>query len=214
MLGSRSRWAAILAESGVVTLAGLIFGLLANALSPRGLPLHSMPIQKAAALPSAPLASTNLQLQPQPLSGSVTSAVDLVSARLKAKGLNPASSNQVYELYGDPRYAQGLVMFVDARQDPEYAEGHIPGAYPFDPYRPDIHFGTVLMAGQNAEQIVVYCNGGDCEDSEHAALLLTQAGVPEPKLLVYSGGFQEWSTNGWPVEVGERRSGQLKQNAQ
>jgi rhodanese-related sulfurtransferase len=214
MLGARSRWAAILGESWVVTVAGLIFALLANFLSPRGLPLRAMPIQKATALPAAALASTDLQLPSQPLSGSVTSAVDLVSARLQAKGLTPAGSNQVYELYGDSRYGQGLVMFVDARQDPEYLEGHIPGAYLFDPYRADIHFGTVLMAGQNAEQIVIYCNGGDCEDSEHAALLLSQAGVPGPKLLVYSGGFEEWSTNGWPVEVGERRSGQLKENAQ
>ena len=44
---------------------------------------------------------------------------------------------------------------------------------------------------QAAEQVVVYCTGGECEDSDTAAILLRDAGVPTAKLFVYGGGFAE-----------------------
>ncbi|HWH72296.1 MAG TPA: rhodanese-like domain-containing protein, partial [Candidatus Sulfotelmatobacter sp.] len=58
--------------------------------------------------------------------------------------------------------------------------------------------------------IVVYCNGGNCEDSELAATMLRDAGIPKDKLLVYGGGMTEWTTNGLPVELGQRKSGNLR----
>jgi rhodanese-related sulfurtransferase len=58
-----------------------------------------------------------------------------------------------------------------------------------------------------AEKIVVYCAGGDCEDSRFAAILLRDAGVAPEKLFVYSGGLHAWTAAGLPVESGERRSG-------
>ena len=63
-----------------------------------------------------------------------------------------------------------------------------------------------LLAGQ----VVDYCTGGDCEDSEFAALTLSNAGVPKKKLFVFGGGMTEWATNGLPVEVGKRKSGNLR----
>ena len=91
-----------------------------------------------------------------------------------------------------------------------YQQGHIPGAYEFDPYRPEKYFGDVLPVCQKAEQIVVYCNGGDCDDSESAALLLRDVGIPNQKLFVYGGGMAEWITNSLPVETGARNSGNLR----
>ena len=71
-------------------------------------------------------------------------------------------------------------------------------------------FGDVLPVCQKAEQIVVYCNGGDCDDSETAALLLRDVGIPNQKLFVYGGGMAEWITNSLPVETGARNSGNLR----
>jgi len=68
----------------------------------------------------------------------------------------------------------------------------------------------VLGACQNAEKVVVYCNGGDCEDSQFAAVTLRDTGVPKEKLFVYPGGMAEWATNGWPIEIGARKSGVLR----
>jgi rhodanese-related sulfurtransferase len=58
---------------------------------------------------------------------------------------------------------------------------------------------------------VVYCNGGECEDSEFAAIMLRDAGVPREMLFVFAGGIVEWKAAGLPVETGPRGSGQLLQ---
>ena len=85
------------------------------------------------------------------------------------------------QLYHDPRYEQDLVVFVDARNDDHYQAGHVPGAHLFDYYRPANYLSNVLQACQIAQEIVVYCNGGDCEDSELAATMLRDLGIRQPK---------------------------------
>jgi rhodanese-related sulfurtransferase len=57
---------------------------------------------------------------------------------------------------------------------------------------------------------VVYCHGGDCDDSESAAILLRDVGIATRKLFIYTGGIPEWTTNGLPVEIGGRNSGNLR----
>ena len=72
---------------------------------------------------------------------------------------------------------------------------------------------TVLPLCLNAQKIVVYCTGGACEDSEFAALMLRDSGVPAENLYVYIGGMAEWTTNALPVEAGPRGSGQVTRPA-
>ncbi len=119
-------------------------------------------------------------------------------------------SNQVEQLFRDPRRESELVIFVDARDASQYEAGHIPGAYLLDPYRPERTLASVVAVCATAEQIVVYCPGGDCEDSELVAGLLVFSGVPESQILIYAGGFEEWIKNGLPVEIGDRGSGRMK----
>ena len=57
---------------------------------------------------------------------------------------------------------------------------------------------------------MVYCTGGNCEDSEFATLTLKEAGVPQERLSIYVGGMTEWVAEGSPVEVGERKSGKMR----
>ena len=55
-----------------------------------------------------------------------------------------------------------------------------------------------------------YCNGGECDDSLQAAVTLRDSiRLPNEKLFVYGGGIAEWATNGFPIELGSRNSGQL-----
>jgi len=56
---------------------------------------------------------------------------------------------------------------------------------------------------------VVYCTGGECEDSEFAALALIGVGIPKERFFVYVGGMSEWAAHGLPFEVGERNSGNI-----
>jgi rhodanese-related sulfurtransferase len=130
--------------------------------------------------------------------------------RLKEQGLQSVDGRQAAELFHDPRFKQGSIAFIDARDEQHYREGHIPGACEFDPYYPEKYFPTVFPVCQAAEQIVIYCNGGDCDDSESAAILLRDVGIANRKLFIYTGGIPEWATNGLPVEIGGRNSGNLR----
>ena len=114
------------------------------------------------------------------------------------------------QLFHDPRREQDGVIFIDARDDEHYRAGHVPGAYHFDRFRPEQYLTNVLQACLVAQQMVFYCNGGDCDDSEHAAIMLRDSiGIPKEKVFVYGGGLTEWITNGLPVELGLRNSGQF-----
>ncbi len=129
---------------------------------------------------------------------------------MKENGLQLMDASRLLRLFHDPRFQKNTIVFIDARDAEHYRQGHIPGAYEFDPYHPEKYFDTVLSVCQKAEQIVVYCNGGDCDDSESAVILLRDMGVPNQKLFVYGGGITEWTTNSLPMEVGARNSGDLR----
>ena len=89
------------------------------------------------------------------------------------------------------------MIFIDARDEEHYRAGHIPGAYLFDRFRPENYLTNVVTVCLTAQQIVFYCNGGDCDDSEHAAIMLRDSmGLPKEKVFVYGGGFNEWSPTG------------------
>jgi rhodanese-related sulfurtransferase len=193
---------AVVLETMLVAALGLAFALAANALSPRGLrlsrnyfPGNHKPI--VAAPPGAHSSSA-------PTTGTSANRLSAVLERLRQQNLQSVTSNEVIELFRDPRYELGVVVFVDARNDQEYQAGHIPRAWQFNHYRAEAYLPTVLPVCLTAEKIVVYCNGGECEDSEFAAVVLRDAGVPRENLFVYVGGISEWMTNGLPVETGAR----------
>jgi len=208
--GCRTELQTIFREGVLVAVIGVAFAFAANALSPRGLVLarNYFPGAGRSPIPAATVAT----LAPVAMATNTNAAspTELLATRLKAKGLQLVVSNQVTQLFRDPRYEQGLVVFVDARDDRHYQEGHVPGAWQFDHYRAENYLGVVLPVCLMAEQVVVYCNGGDCEDSEFAALTLSGAGTTKEKLFVYGGGMTEWIAGGLPVEVGARQSGNLR----
>jgi rhodanese-related sulfurtransferase len=200
----------IFREGLLVALFGVAFAFAANVISPRGLVLRRDYFPGASPSSAPSVTATSLAQSVAVAGTNAPSPSKLLAARLEAKGLQVVVSNQVAQLFRDPRYAQGLVVFVDARDDQHYHAGHIPGAWQFDHYRAENYLASVLPLCQVANQIVVYCNGGDCEDSEFAALTLNGAGIPKEKLFVYGGGMTEWIASGLPVELGVRLSGNLR----
>jgi rhodanese-related sulfurtransferase len=197
----------ILREGCLVAVVGVVLAYAANSVSPRGLKLATDYFPSDRVRTNSTPVSTNI-----PVRLAATNSVEELKKELLAKGMNLADSNQVTQLFHDPKYPIGLVAFVDARNDKEYEAGHVPGAYLLDHYRPDKYLPAVLPACNIAEKIVVYCGGGDCIDSKETAFTLAQA-VPKERLLVYLGGFTEWTSNHLPVEVGERNSGNLRTNS-
>ena len=199
VLRFRSQGPRVLVEALLVALAGAVLAFGANALSPRGLKLTRNYRPEPA--PGRAISGTN----------AVSSPSGPLAAELQARGLTPAGSNLVIRLFHDPRYERERVAFIDARDNEQYEAGHIPGAYLLDYYHPEKYLQAVWQVCTVADQVVVYCNGGDCEDSQLTASLLADAGIPKDKLLVYAGGIAEWATNGLPVEIGVRKSGQFRE---
>jgi rhodanese-related sulfurtransferase len=193
----------VLLEALVVTLSGAIIAFGANAISPRGLKLTRNYFPKQAQ-------STN-QVHKATQGTNASTSAELLAQKVKELGFQLIDTRRMMELFKEPGYEVGQIAFIDAREDGKYEEGHIPGAYEFDYYHPEEHLPTVLPICQIAQQIVIYCNGGDCDDSLLAAVFLRDsAQVPAQKISIYAAGFTGWSTNGVPVELGTRKSGTMR----
>ncbi len=92
-------------------------------------------------------------------------------------------------------YEQG-VIFVDARGDEYFVEGHIPRAWKSGSYM-DLMF-KLDSAQIRSDPIVIYCNDDECGSSETLAFDLYDEGFTQ--LFVFKGGWQEWNDAGYPIE--------------
>ena len=197
----------ILLEAALVAIVGIAFAFAANQVSPRGLRLatnyfptgtNNAVRVATSTIPHGGITDTN---------PTTASPAHPLAAQLKQAGLQLIDGARAEHLFHESHSKQDIA-FIDARDGEHYQAGHIPGAYEFDPYHPEKYFPIVLPVCQAAEQIVVYCDGGDCDDSETAALLLKDVGIPSQKLFVYEGGITEWTNNRLPIETGARNSGE------
>ena len=198
----------VIIESLLIAIVGGILAFGANALSPRGLVLsrNYFPSDRSRPLPNP--ATGGVQAHTSPTTSPAANADPLLE-QVRAEGLRLVDGTQTKTLFSDPRTDQGLVIFIDARSDEHYQEGHIPGAYQLDHFHPERYLASVLPVCQTAEQIIIYCNGGSCDDSLQTAIFLRDAGIPKERLFIYGGGITEWSAKGAPVETGGRKSGVL-----
>jgi rhodanese-related sulfurtransferase len=91
-------------------------------------------------------------------------------------------------------------MFLDARLEADYIEGHIPGAYhlPFEAFfsgRPPI-----LDFMPEDELYIIYCEGGNCDSSHKVGEMLSDYGYT--KVKIFQSGYPAWLDQGWEAEVG------------
>ena len=105
-------------------------------------------------------------------------------------------------LLEDPDTEAGLNVFLDARNDDEFGHGHIRGAVQCDPYNVAQYWDDVEPLVQGAMKIVVYCGGGDCEDSIFMCRELQNQDIPWEAIYLYEGGWNEWTAKGGPAESG------------
>jgi rhodanese-related sulfurtransferase len=100
----------------------------------------------------------------------------------------------------------GAAVFVDAREAPEFAEGHIAGALnvPFDEaVRKPALLEPFKKAGK---PLILYCGGGDCEVSKDLARSMLAEGIR--KVLVFTDGLPAWKAAGYPVGTGAAKAAQ------
>jgi rhodanese-related sulfurtransferase len=98
------------------------------------------------------------------------------------------------------------VLFLDARRTSVYEQGHIPAARTYSVWESDIDdkvrklFDERSDPTAQAQPIVIYCSGGDCEDSHMLAQKLW--GIQFNNVYVYKDGFPDWQQHGAPVHTG------------
>ena len=82
---------------------------------------------------------------------------------------------------------------LDARRTKDYEGGHIAGARSFAVWESDVDSRVTALVGEGRDgaiPVVLYCSGGDCEDSHMLAQKLFGAGFNN--LLVYRDGWPDW----------------------
>jgi rhodanese-related sulfurtransferase len=96
------------------------------------------------------------------------------------------------------------IPFLDARRTQEFEDGHLPGAWSVPVWESGLEGRIIDFEARANPQprapIVLYCNGGDCQDSHLLARRLVELGYRN--LLVYQDGFPDWAAKGRPVAKG------------
>jgi rhodanese-related sulfurtransferase len=100
---------------------------------------------------------------------------------------------------------QSGTLFLDARRTSVYREGHIAGARSVPVWEAGLDDKVKALFGELPDQtvaIVVYCAGGECEDSHELAQKLYLAGFDGVR--VYKDGFPDWERRKLPIGRGDK----------
>ncbi|MBK6407093.1 MAG: rhodanese-like domain-containing protein [Holophagales bacterium] len=121
-------------------------------------------------------------------------------------GRFPVHGQPFVEITGEAAawlHARGA-LFLDARRSKDFAEGHVAGARSFPVWESEVvreRVGELVAQGRDPSlPVVLYCSGGDCEDSHMLAQTLFGAGFEN--LLVYRDGFPDWVKRGGAARTG------------
>lgn len=98
-------------------------------------------------------------------------------------------------------FRRQAALFVDARPQSQYAEGHIQGALSLPWQEADRYFMELAEQLEGVEMIVTYCDGESCDLSHELALFLIEMGFENVRVLV--NGWTVWQQAGLPVAEGD-----------
>ena len=187
-------------------LAGIaaLLALLSNALAG---PQRRLPwvgdYPNARVVPSPAAAPAPALTTPAPATSAIPATISGTS--FEKKSYPPHPDKPWVEIGGDEAaelHRQG-VPFLDARRTSVYEQGHVAGARSLPVWESTVDDGIKRLFDEGTDlnaPLVVYCSGGDCEDSHMLAQKLHGYGFNNA--LVYTGGFPDWEKRGLPVEKG------------
>lgn len=196
---------------------GCVIGAADSWLRPTVITLKENAIAPAMVRGAAPSDVTPAHGEPgRPAAAQHASGETKPSEQLKdeaAKQKQPAPDAAPLGLMIDSKAAKVLfdqgVVFLDARIQKEYDEGHIPQAFLLNSSMFGTSAADEAMKVMDASQpVVIYCGGGDCDASKNVAILLQQAGFKQ--LHIIEHGYPEWKQLGYPIETGADKAGAKK----
>ncbi len=203
---STSRRRGVFREAVVIVLCGTMLGLVANTISPRGIPLIG-DFSRGAAL--ANRSAEELAALPAEIElAGVQRVVEALAARSADEDSAPADAASdngkasPAEAGGDLEDALlSQAVLIDARSPDMYTSGHIPGALNLPVSDFDAAYPELKSQLKTASLIVVYCDGGDCELSHDLATMLKDLG--HGPIQLFAGGFDAWMEAGHDMRAGQ-----------
>ena len=164
----------------------------------------------------APVTTTTIAPLPQPAPPSAAPTADrrpptataTAPPPQPAKQFTPHPDHPYIEIAFDDvdaLYKQSA-LFLDARRTSVYEQGHIAGARPFSVWESDVDekvnklFEERGDPREQAKPILIYCSGGDCEDSHMLAQKLW--GIQFNNVYVYKDGFPDWEKHHAAIQTG------------
>ena len=116
-------------------------------------------------------------------------------AQIENSSLQP----QIREISIDvaERLFSDSVLFIDARAEEYYLEGHIPNSICNDDFN-SLVIQLEDLVDYNSG-FVVYCSDDDCGSSEDLAYQLQDQGYTN--IYLFKGGWKQWKQNNLPIEL-------------
>ena len=116
-------------------------------------------------------------------------------AQIENSSLQP----QIREISIDvaERLFSDSVLFIDARAEEYYLEGHIPNSICNDDFDSLVYQIEDFITYKNG--FVVYCSDDDCGSSEDLAYQLQDQGFTN--IYLFKGGWKQWMENNLPIEL-------------
>lgn len=180
----------------ILVLAG-IAAVVSNALAGPERKLHWVGTYATASAPAEAVALT-----PSPVA-----AVTAASTGTAGRDFPPHPNTAWVEITGDDvaaLHARGDVLILDARRTSVYRAGHIAGARSIAIWEADADDKVKALFAEGRDQsapVVIYCSGGDCEDSHMLSEKLYKVGFDN--VLVYKDGYPDWQKRSLPVVKGD-----------
>jgi len=113
---------------------------------------------------------------------------DVFSGKLEIKDVKAAK--QIYD--------KGKAVFLDARSDESFKNGHIKGSESLPLGQFDDLIETFKKKHPANTFIVTYCSGRTCDDSHRLEELLFDHGYVNVSIFI--DGYQGWKAEGYPIE--------------
>lgn len=185
-------------EALFIALLGTGLALVANALSPRGIPLVG-DFSRGAALANR----SAEELATLPAEIDLAQVKDIVATTARREAPAAPDSAPTSPARADTSLAAALAtnaLLLDARTADVYAAGHIPGALNLSTDEFDQAYPRLKARIAAASLLVVYCDGGDCELSHDLAGMLKDLG--HGPIQLFPGGFDAWMEAGYDMREG------------
>ena len=118
---------------------------------------------------------------------------DLVERTTQELGVPVATLEQARQIV-----ETGAHIVLDARPPADFAAGHLPASFSVPSEEMAAYLPAVMPLLTREQPIMTYCSGKSCDESLKLSQHLLENGFTN--VVLFIGGFADWTAAGLPVE--------------